>query len=406
MNNRFWLRNVLLEDGFNENNEGVKTTITNEYNILVENGKIIKIQKEKIQEYEDEVINVGGLLALPSFTDNHIHLDKGHFGGQWKACTPFKGVADRIIEEEGFLEKFLPETTYRAEELLKLITTNGVTHARVHCNVDPVSGLKNLEKVKGALENFNDKITYELVAFPQHGLLRSNSTNLMKDAMRWGANVVGGLDPATIDGKIEKSLETMMDMAVEFNSDVDIHIHDGGNLGVYTINRLLDLTEEARWQGRVNVSHGFCMGNGPEEEVRDLIDRLASLNVSVASTCPIDAPTPPIPLLYERGVKTYIVNDNINDHWSPFGTGDLVQKASRMAEKFFWIDEYSLTRALGFITNGRTPLDEKGERVWPKIGEEANIVFIDASCSAEVIARRKPRHAVMFKGNLVSGKLN
>ncbi|MEW8956677.1 amidohydrolase [Clostridium sp.] len=406
MNNKFWLTNVFLEDGFINHTEEIKTTKTSKYSILVENGKIVKIQKEKIQEENVEIIDVRGLLALPTFTDKHIHLDKGHFGGPWKACTPFKGVGDRIREEEEFLENFLPETTCRAEELLKLITNNGVTHARVHCNVDPIIGLKNLERVKEALENFKDKLTYELVAFPQHGLLRSDSIRLMKDAMNWGVNVVGGLDPATIDKNIEKSLEVMMDIAVEFNSDVDIHIHDGGNLGVYTINRLADFTEEAKWQGRVNISHGFCMGNGPVEEVNELVDRLAHLNISVASTCPIDAPAPPIPLLYEKGVKTYIVNDNINDHWSPFGTGDLVQKASRMAEKFSWIDEYSLTRALGFITNGETPLNGRGERVWPRIGEEANILFVDASCSAEVIARRIPRKAVMFKGNLVSGELD
>ena len=405
MSKKFWLTNVLLEEGFTQDSEGINGTKTEIYHLLIEDGKISKIQKGDLPKDENDTLDGKGLLALPSFVEKHIHLDKGHFGGPWKASTPFQSVAQRIKEEEEFLPKFLPITTERAEKLLELITSNGVTHARVQCNIDPVVGLGNLERVIAALENYKHKLTYELVAFPQHGLLRSNSAPIMKEAMRNGVNVVGGLDPATIDNDIERSLHTMMDMAVEFNSDVDIHIHDGGKLGMYTINRLAQIVEDAKWQGRVNVSHAYCMGDSPREEVRDLADRLASLNMSIATTVPIDLPAPPVPLLSERGVRVYVVNDNINDHWSPFGTGDMLQKTSRLAERFGFIDEYSLTRALGFATNGVTPLDKDGNQAWPKVGDDANILFTEASCSAEAIARRTKKNAVMFNGKVVSGKL-
>lgn len=45
-----------------------------------------------------------------------------------------------------------------------------------------------------------------------------------------GAHLVGGVDPATVDGNIEKSLNTIMDIAVEFDSDIDIHLHDADQL--------------------------------------------------------------------------------------------------------------------------------------------------------------------------------
>ncbi|MGG7212560.1 hypothetical protein ACQPUY_02950 [Clostridium nigeriense] len=88
-----------------------------------------------------------------------------------------------------------------------------------------------MERVLKALEDYNDKIDYELVAFQQHGLLRSNSISFMKDAMRNGVRIVGGLDPATIDDDINKSIDEMMNIAVEFNSDIDIHLHERGTLG-------------------------------------------------------------------------------------------------------------------------------------------------------------------------------
>lgn len=405
MAKKFWLSNVLLEQGFEYENGLISGTKTSLENLLIEDGKIINITKDAVPQDGTPVIDAKSLLAVPSFKEKHIHLDKGHFGGPWKASVPLNGVFERIKEEEEFLPSFLQHTTERAEKLLELITGFGVTHARVQCNVDPVVGLGNMERVKVALDNYSDKMTYELVAFPQHGLLRSNTVPIMKDAMRNGVNIVGGLDPATIDNDIEASLQKMMEIAVEFNSDVDIHLHDGGLLGMYTIKRLAELVEEAKWQGRVTISHGYCLGNSPLDRVSELAERLASLGISLATTSPIDAPTPPIPLLQEKGVKVNIINDNINDHWSPFGTGDLLQRASRMAEKFRWGDEYSLTRALEFIINSRTPLDKNGKKQWPQIGDEASIVFINSSCSAEAIARIPERKAVMFRGNIVSGAL-
>ena len=405
MNKKFWLSNILLEEGFIYENSNIVGTKTVVKHLLIEDGKITDMKTGKLPEDGVFVVDGKESLILPSFIEKHIHLDKGYFGGTWKASTPFISVFDRIKEEEEFLTEALIYTKERAESLLELITNYGVTFARVHCNVDPIVGLGNMERVMAALEKYKDKLSYELVAFPQHGLLRSNSVKLMKDAMRSGVQVVGGLDPATIDNNIESSLEKMMDIAVEFDADVDIHLHNGGSLGMYTIRRLIEMVEDAKWMGRVNISHGYCMGDSPIDEVSELAERLAELKISVASTSPIDVPSPPIPLLYEKGVKVHIINDNINDHWSPFGSGDLLQRASRMAEKFGWIDEYSLTRALEFITNGNTTLDTKGNHKWPKIGDQANIVFVDASCSAEAIARVPKRKAVMFKGVIVSGKL-
>ena len=40
-----------------------------------------------------------------------------------------------------------------------------------------------------------------------------------------------------------------------------------------------------------------------------------------------------------------------------------------------------------------------------KSGDAASLVLIDASCSAEAVARRSERKAVFYKGNIVSGSL-
>ncbi|MFP3513698.1 deaminase, partial [Peribacillus sp. SIMBA_075] len=87
-----------------------------------------------------------------------------------------------------------------------------------------------------------------------------------------GATHVGGVDPAGVDGDVEKSLQTMMELAVENNADVDLHLHDPGHLTIFTIKRLAAMTEEAGWQGRVTISHALGLGDVSLSEVSEVAE--------------------------------------------------------------------------------------------------------------------------------------
>ncbi len=67
-------------------------------------------------------------------------------------------------------------------------------------------------------------------------------------------------------------------------------------------------------------------------------------------------------------------------------------------------DEVSLSNTLGLVTNGVTPLDKEGEYVWPKVGDNANILFVKAECSAHLIGRVCKNRVVLYRGRFVSGK--
>lgn len=407
MNSTYWLSNVRLESGYTYDNGRVTGTKSEICHIRIENGTIAQIETDNTPQFGDlPVLDAKQLLMLPSFKEMHIHIDKTYYGGPWKAVKPVAGVLGRIEEERELLPKQLPTAQERAEKMLGLLLGFGSTHVRTHCNIDPVIGLKNLEATMRALESFSGKISYDVVAFPQHGLLRSQVADLVKQAMGLGATHVGGVDPATVDENIEKSLQTMMDIAVEAEAGIDVHIHDRDHLGIFTMQRLADLTEEAGWQGRVTVSHAFGFAGAPAGVSAELAERFAALGISVTSTVPTGAVVMPIPMLHEKGVKVELGNDSITDHWSPFGIGDNLEKAGRLAELYRYIDELPLSQAIGFITGGRTPLNREGKRVWPAVGDEASVVFVHASCSAEAVARRAKRQAVFYRGNLVSGSLS
>lgn len=406
MMNSYWLINVRLESGYQYDNGRVMGTETEICDIRIEDGKIAEMVASSSQPYGDlPIVDAKHLLMLPSFKEMHIHIDKTYYGGPWKAVRPVSSIFGRIEEERELLPKQLNTAQERAEKMLDLLLGFGSTHIRTHCNIDPVIGLKNLEATMRALETFAGKISAEVVAFPQHGLLRSQVTDLVKEAMRSGATFVGGVDPATVDENVEKSLHTIMDIAVEANAGIDVHIHDRDHLGIFTMQRLADLTEEAGWQGRVTVSHAFGFAGAPAGAAAELAERFAKLGISVTSTVPIGGVVMPIPMLHEKGVKVELGNDSITDHWSPLGIGDNLEKAGRLAELYRYIDELSLAQSLGFITGGRTPLNREGKREWPVVGDEASVVFVHASCSAEAVARRAKRQAVMYQGSIVSGTL-
>ncbi|EOP35176.1 amidohydrolase family protein [Bacillus cereus] len=402
----YWLTNVKLETGYTYEEAKISQTETEICSLLIEDGRIKRIIAGIAQEEGTLTFDANRLLVLPAFEEMHIHIDKTYYSGPWKACMPAENIFTRFNEEKTILPKQLATAQDRAENMLELLLRNGATNIRTHCNVDPVIGLRNLEATLAALGTYKDRLSGRIVAFPQHGLLRSNSMQLVKDAMRMGAQLVGGVDPATVDNDIEKSLHTIMDIAVEFNADVDIHLHDANNLGTFTMKRLASLTEEAGWQGRVTISHALGLGGVTDKEAEEVAERLAALKIDITSTVPIGKQVIPIPLLDRKGVKVSLGNDSITDHWSPFGTGDMLQKANRLAERFGWSDERSLGKALRFITGGKDTLNNEGKRVWPNVGDEASFVLTNATCAAEAVARQTEKRVVMYKGNVVIGDLD
>ncbi len=94
-------------------------------------------------------------------------------------------------------------------------------------------------------------------------------------------------------------------------------------------------------------------------------------------------------------------HDSLTDHWSPFGTGDTVEKLSILAQRFKFIDEYSLNRCWKYASGGIMPLSDTGEQVWPQNGDLANVLLLDAVCSSQAIARQRPITHVISHGSLV-----
>lgn len=402
----YWLTNVRLETGYRRENGVVTGTEASLFHILVKDGKFARIAPAT-EKLTDGILqkDAKGLLALPSFVEKHVHLDKTLQGEPWRAVIPVSNIIERCEIEKRTLPGLPTTTQERAENLLEILLSYGSTHVRTHVDIYPEVGISNLESVKAALATYTDRITHEIVAFPQHGLLRTDAKALLREALRQGATHVGGVDPANVDGDIEESLHQMMELAVEANAGVDLHLHDPGHLGTYTMKRLAAMTVDAGWQGRVAVSHAFALGDIPVQEAEEMATILREAGITIITSVPFSRVIPPVQLLHQNGVDVAVGCDNIFDTWQPYGNGDVLERLWRLAERNRWLDELSLSQSLRFITGGKTTLAANGTQLWPAQGEDASLILVDATCSAEAIARRADRHAVFFKGKLASGQV-
>ncbi|GLC88175.1 amidohydrolase [Lysinibacillus piscis] len=399
-----WLTNVLLETGeYIKDNDTVGTKVE-QFHLEITDGVISQIvSASETIDASRNVTDMKGKLLLPAFKEMHNHLDKTYLSLPWKAVVPAKNLKDRLDKEAKELTILAPTAKQRALAMIEKIVANGANHIRTHVNIDPYIGLKNLEGVLAALDEYKGIVTAEVIAFPQHGLLRDNVPSLLREALRNGATMLGGLDPAGIDNTIERSLYETMDIAHEFNVDVDIHLHDGGHVGYYTIDKWLDMVEEASYQGRTAISHAFALGDVSVGEQHAIATRLAEQRVKIMSTVPfnLNRAIPPIDLLTEHGVDVHFGCDGFYDSWSPYGSGDILEKATTFAEISRKLDERSIRQTLKYITNGVMPLDANGQKVWPNVQDEASFVFFDAISSAEVIARKPSERIMMSKGQFI-----
>lgn len=394
------LKNVRLETGFEYDEGQVTGTKTGLFNVEIENGKIKAV---KANDPASDAVDVKGFLMLPAFKDMHVHLDKTLYGLPWQALSPKRRtVKDMIAYEQEIIPELLKTSVDRAEQLINLLQHYGTHFVRTHFNIDPTSGLQSLENLEKALGNKKDSFRAELVAFPQHGLYYTDTVPLMKEAAQLeSVGFIGGLDPFSIDGNIEKVLDFTVQLALDHKKGIDIHLHETGESGMKTINYLIDKAiENPELQGKTFVSHAFALGHLSPKETEQIAGRLAEGRVGIASSVPFRGTIMPIPVLKKHGVNVLIGNDNVQDYWSTFGSGNMLQKANLIAELYGYETEFELSRTLQFATQLILPLDENGKQQWPKAGDDASIVLTNASCSAEAVARISGIKALANNGNL------
>ncbi len=178
----------------------------------------------------------------------------------------------------------------RATHTLGATIASGATAVRSHAQVDTDCGLERLEGVLAARGGTRPTGRRQVVAFPQSGILRDRGTaDLLDAAVRAGADLVGGLDPCAFDRDPVGHLDVVFGIAQRHGVGVDIHLHEAGELGAFTIELIAERTAALGMQGLVTISHAFALGDRRREPSGGLIELLAKEDIALTTVAPGNA---------------------------------------------------------------------------------------------------------------------
>jgi cytosine deaminase len=370
--------------------------------VEIAGGSIAELHAPGRARRTGERIDLGGALLLPAFADGHIHLDKTHWGAPRLSHVEGRSVRERIAAERVERHHVALPIEARASALIRTLIANGTTRTRSHVDIDNDVGLANLEAVLRVREAYRDWIDIQLVAFPQSGVTtEKGAPDLLASALMAGADLVGGLDPAGFDNDVKGQLDIVFDLAERFGKGIDIHLHDSGETGAAELRDIAERAIAAGMQRRVAVSHAFALGSIAPGLFATTADMLARAEVAIMTSCPPSAPVPPVRALRERGVTVFAGSDNIRDCWSPFGNGDMLDRAAIIAERHALFKDRDLEGAFALTTSeaDRALSFPRREVV---VGAVADLVVVPAKSVGDAVVDRPARALVLRAGRIAA----
>ncbi|MFD6448417.1 amidohydrolase family protein [Promicromonospora sp. NPDC060204] len=358
---------------------------------------------------EAEVAGDDGIL-VPSFSDVHVHLDSTRLGLPFRPLSAGPTRWDRIMNDRAHWRTAEAPVADRATETLRRMIALGVTRVRSHAQVDADSKLEKFEGVLAARAAHAASASVEIVVFPQVGIhLEPGVPDLMDEALRAGGDLVGGIDPCEIDRDPRRHLDTVFELAQRHQKGVDIHLHEPGELGLFSMSLVTERVRALGMQGRVTVSHAFALGSGLPA-VERTIDELAELDVAITTIAPGGRLELPLERLVTAGVRVGLGMDGQRDYWSPWGNADMLERAWLLAHSQGWSRDDLIELGLAVATwGGASVIDERTPRLTgvghhPGIaaGDPADLVILRGETPTSAVMDRLPGRTVIHAGRVVA----
>ncbi|MGZ9724008.1 amidohydrolase family protein [Rhizobium miluonense] len=346
-------------------------------------------------------IDGSGYIALPGLVEAHTHLDKTLIGMDWFGNRVGPTRNERIIaDRQAKRELGIDARRQSARQVLQTLTL-GVLHIRSHVDVDTEIGLANVEGVIETRNAFRDLVDVQVVAFPQSGMLvREGTLDLMEAALKAGADIVGGIDPASIDRNPVRHLDAIFALADRYGKPIDIHLHEPGELGAFCLELIAERTRALSMRGKVMVSHAYCLGMLDAPRQRALIDTLAAEEIAVMTVGGPSAPALPLRAMREAGIVVASGSDGIQGTWEPWGKGDMLERAKYLAQRNGMTNDADLAETARICTFGGAEgiaLADYGL----SNGCHGDVVLVPARTIAEAVALTPQRRTVIRRGRIV-----
>ncbi len=378
-------------------------------------GKTIKTIGQGLDGKVDTTIDAEGNLLVPALIDPHIHLDKVNILDSVRKNV--SGTLTEAIEiiwdrKKAYTDEDVIE---RAGAVLDLALMNGTLAMRTHVDIDTIGGLKPLKGVLALRERYRDKMTLQLVAFPQEGILKNRGCDqLMDEAMDMGCDIVGGM-PAnenTPDDSLAH-VKFCFDLAEKYDADIDMHVDETDDPFYRTLEMVADETIKRGWHGRVTAGHTCALAAYDDHYAAYVIDKVARAGIHMITNPvtnlmlqgrldkqPIRRGITRVKELLEAGVNVSFGQDCVNDTFYPLGSADMLQVANVTVHAAQMSLPHELEKVFDMITTDANKIMNL-----PAYGLEencdANLVLIEAKNIREAIALAPNRPYVIREGKVI-----
>ncbi|SEF21364.1 cytosine deaminase [Amycolatopsis pretoriensis] len=151
----------------------------------------------------------------------------------------------------------------------------------------------------------------------------------------------------------------------------------------------------------MTVSHAYALAQADAATQDRLAAGLAAAGITITTAAIFDFPVPPLKRLRAAGVNVACGHDDIRDLWSPFGSGDLLERAMHLAYRSTFRRDEDIEPALEAVTyGGARALGLDGYGLTE--GAPADLVVVDAETPAQAVVTRPPRDLVVKAGHVVT----
>lgn len=377
-------------------------------------GRITAVEPTLDNEAATE-IDAGARLVTPPFVDSHFHLDAVLTAG-----TPRRNTSGTLLEGISLWAELQPLLTAeglreRAREYLRWCVSQGILHLRSHVDVCQPSllGVRALVEVR---EELRDLIDVQLVAFPQHGLLRFPHTpRLLDEAIDLGVDVVGGIphyERTREEGM--QSIGVLMERAQRRGLAVDMHCDETDDPSSRFVEVLARETVARGIEGRVTGSHLTSLHSVDNAYFAKLLGLLVEADLQVVSNPLLNmitqarADTYPkrrgltrVKELMDAGLNVSFGHDCALDPWYPLGAADMLDVAFMGLHACHMSGEEEIPRMFDAVTvNGARTLGLEGYGLEP--GCRGDAVLLDAPGMVDALRTHPARLAVVRGGRLVA----
>lgn len=286
---------------------------------------------------------------------------------------------------------------------------------RSHVDIDTVGGLKPLSGVLALRDKYRDRMTLQLVAFPQEGIIKDpGADKLMEEAMKQGCQVVGGMpaNEETPDDSLAH-VRFCFDLAEKFDADVDMHVDETDDPFYRTLEMVADETIRRGWQGRVTAGHTCALAAYDDHYASYVIEKVARAGIHMITNPvtnlmlqgrldkqPIRRGITRVKELLAAGVNVSFGQDCVNDTFYPLGSADMLQVANVTVHAAQMSLPHELEKVFDMITGDAAAI-LKLKNYGIQAGCDANLTVIDASSIREAMALCPNRPYVIRKGQVL-----